>query len=300
MSKLLTIILFTLLLLHPLQGHGRDNPFISKEAPKEGVKLPSIASRVFSKIAAWQHKLNTELTRLVKRLKTDRSWQALWPLMLVSFLYGVVHAAGPGHGKVVVFSYFISRRSRIKTGMLLGHLISLCHAVSGVAVVLTLYFIIKTAYLSSFEALSQKIKLVSYGLIVVIGLVLLLDSIFSLKKSPFRVPEGDTTVKSSDHKGVLPLALAVGMVPCPGVVIIMLFALSFNLLVTGLMMSLIMALGMAATISFAGLLSILGQEGFLKGFSRKERTQNLIQRGLTIFGSLLIIGFGGILLAGNL
>ena len=84
--------------------------------------------------------------------------------------------------------------------------------------------------------------------------------------------------------------MAVGIVPCPGVVIIMLFALSFNLLATGLMMSLIMALGMAATLSIAGLLSILGQEGLLKGLAGKERAQHLIQAGLTIFGSILIMG----------
>jgi ABC-type nickel/cobalt efflux system permease component RcnA len=80
----------------------------------------------------------------------------------------------------------------------------------------------------------------------------------------------------------------------------MLFALSFNLLATGLMMSFIMALGMAATISFAGLLSILGQEGLLRGLSRKERAQHLVQEGFTLFGSLLIIGFGAALLAGSL
>jgi ABC-type nickel/cobalt efflux system permease component RcnA len=66
------------------------------------------------------------------------------------------------------------------------------------------------------------------------------------------------------------------------------------------MMSFIMALGMAATISFAGLLSILGQEGLLKGLARKERAQHLAQTGLTLLGSLLIIGFGTTLLIGSL
>ena len=300
MNKLLAVIFLLLLLLNPFLTEARDNPFISKKAPTKEVKLPTIASKVFAKIMLWQHKLNTELTRLVKRLKTEKSWGALWPLIMVSFLYGVVHAAGPGHGKVVVFSYFISRRSSIKKGLLLGNLISLFHAVSGVVIVLTLYFVIKTAYLSSFEAISQKIKLVSYSLVVVVGLVLLLNSIFSITKHSPRDPEEDVPAKLSDRKGVLPLALAVGMVPCPGVVIIMLFALSFDLLVIGLTMSLIMALGMAATISLAGLLSILGQEGLLKAFSRRERAQHLVQKGLTIFGSVLIIGFGGILLAGAL
>lgn len=291
------VILIGLFLLQPHQSDARDNPFISKKATKKEIKLPSVASQVFAKIALWQHQLNTKLTETVKQFKANRSWATLFPLILVSFLYGVIHAAGPGHGKVVVFSYFVSRRSTVKKGMLLGNLISLFHAVSGVVIVLTLYFIIKAAYLSSFEAISQKIKLISYSLVVLIGLVLLFNTIFNISNQLPRNPEEDVPFKSPDRKGVLPLALAVGMVPCPGVVIIMLFALSFNLLAIGLMLSFIMASGMAATISSAGLLSILGQEGLLKGFSQRERAQHLAQKVLTIIGSLLIIGFGTMLLS---
>jgi ABC-type nickel/cobalt efflux system permease component RcnA len=61
-----------------------------------------------------------------------------------------------------------------------------------------------------------------------------------------------------------------------------------------------MALGMAVSISVAGLLSILGQESLLKGFSGKGKAQRLIQNGLKILGSLLMIGFGCVLLAGAL
>lgn len=298
MTRLLIIFTAILLFLHPFQAGARDNPFVSEKAPEKEVKLPAVASKVFAKIILWQNKLNAKLTEQVKKLKADWSWGALFPLILVSFLYGIIHAAGPGHGKVVVFSYFISRRSEIKKGLILGNLISLFHAVSGMIIVLTLYFIIKTTYLASFEAISRKVKLVSYSLVIVIGLILLLNSLFKLKNPLSPNPEKDVPTDSSDRKGLLPLALAVGMVPCPGVVIIMLFALSFNLLFTGIIMALIMALGMASTISLAGLLSILGQEGLIRGFSRKERAQYLIQKGLTIFGSLLLIGFGTMLLVG--
>jgi len=300
MNKIVAIIFTAMFLVYPFQGEARDNPFVSKKTPKGEVKLPTFASRGFAKIALWQHQLNKKLTEQVKRLKANRTWETLLPLILISFLYGIIHAAGPGHGKVVVFSYFFSRRSSIKKGLLLGNLISLFHAVSGVTIVLMLYFFIKAAYLSSFEAISQKIKLVSYSLIVMIGLALLINNIFSTKNNPSRFHEAGAPDTPSDGKGILPLALAIGVVPCPGVVIIMLFALSFNLLFTGLMMSLIMALGMAVTISIAGLMSILGQEGLLKSFSRNQKAQNLIQKGLTVFGSLLIIGFGSILLIGTL
>jgi len=298
MSKPLIILFCFILFLYPLKSEATDNPFISKQTSKKEVKLPTFASTVFAELAFWQHKLNSELTKLVKRLKENRSWEALSSLILVSFLYGIIHAAGPGHGKVVVFSYFISRRSRIKKGILLGNLISLFHAISGVMVVLTLYFIVKTAYLASFEVVSQKIKLASYILVILIGLALLIRGLLDAKKGSVHDLHGNGSLTSSDRKGILPLALAVGMVPCPGVVIIMLFSLSLNLLAIGLMMSFTMALGMATTISLAGILSILGQEGLLRGFSRKEKAQNIIQKGLTILGSLLIVCFGGILLLG--
>jgi hypothetical protein len=55
--------------------------------------------------------------------------------------------------------------------------------------------------------------------------------------------------------------------------------------------------GMAATISSAGVLAILGQEGLLKALSGRERARRLVQEGLAIFGSLLVIGLGTLLLS---
>jgi ABC-type nickel/cobalt efflux system permease component RcnA len=301
MNKTLIITILLFLFLSVSAG-ASDNPFIAKKPEeKGGIKLPAVATSVLGKIMIWQHQLNTKLTEQVKKIKDDRSWNTLLPLIFISFFYGVLHAAGPGHGKVVVFSYFISRRSDVKKGIFLGNLISLFHAVSGIVIVLTIYFIIKTAYLSPFEAISQKIKLISYSLIVLIGLLLLLNSIFNITgKISRNTGENNPSAKSPTLKSLLPLAIAVGMVPCPGVVIIMLFALSFNLLAIGLAMSLLMALGMATTITLAGLVSILGRKGLLKGLARKERAKHLVQKGLTVFGSLLIITFGGMLLVGTL
>ncbi len=298
MNKALRILLIFLLFSY-ISAEAGDNPFIDKKPEKEGIRLPSITSSVLGEILIWQRQLNTKLTEQVKKIRNDRSWKTLLPLIYFSFFYGILHAAGPGHGKVVVFSYFISRKSNVKKGVLLGGLISLFHAVSGIVIVLTLYFIIKAAYLSSFETISQKIKIISYGLILAVGIILLINSIFDFTKRLYPGTGNKRTLKGLPvSRGVLPIALAVGIVPCSGVVIIMLFALSFNLLIIGLIMSLLMALGMATTITLSGIISIFGREGILMGFTRRKRARLLFQKGLTIFGSLLIIFLGVMLLAG--
>lgn len=296
MNKSLIVVLAILLFMSLLQAEARDNPFVSGKTPSKRVELPAFASKALAEIVIWQERLNNRLAEQVRLLRKEKSWETLWPLITACFLYGVVHAAGPGHGKVVVFSYFISKRSNIRKGFLLGNLISLFHAISGIVIVIVLYRIIKSAYMTSFDAIAKQIGIISYLFIILIGLGLLISNVFSLKRGAGDFDDTAETHRPSDNKGILPMALAVGMVPCPGVVIVMLFALSLNLLTVGLIMSFVMALGMAATISLAGLLSILGQEGLLKGLAGNERAQHLVQKGLGVFGSLLIICFGTLLL----
>lgn len=298
MNKLILITVLLLLFSITLQSGARDNPFIAKKPEKDStIKLPAVATKIIGKILLWQETLNIKLTERVKILKDDKSFKNLFPLIVISFLYGIAHAAGPGHGKVVIFSYFISQKGNIKKGMFLGFLIGLFHAVSGVTIVLSLYFVIKTAYLASFENISRHIKILSYTLVMLVGLFILINSLFNVTDKFFKKNEEDTESKESNKK-LLPIALAVGIVPCPGVVIIMLFALSFNLLYIGLAMSLLMALGMGITIMIAGLISILGRGGLEKTTEGRQKVQLFIKKGLTVSGSLLITLFGGTLLLG--
>ena len=46
------------------------------------------------------------LSGLIRAAKTDGS--AYWSLIGISFIYGVFHAAGPGHGKAVISSYMVA------------------------------------------------------------------------------------------------------------------------------------------------------------------------------------------------
>ena len=60
---------------------------------------------------------------------------ALWYLMGISLLYGILHAAGPGHGKAVLASYMVANHRALKRGIVLSFLASLLQALVAIALV---------------------------------------------------------------------------------------------------------------------------------------------------------------------
>jgi len=76
----------------------------------------------------------------------------------------------------------------------------------------------------------------------------------------------------------LPLAVAVGLVPCPGVVMVMLFCLSMDMLTLGLLLAVFISLGMATTISFVVIAVVIGKGISFLTFSTKrtERIESII------------------------
>ena len=57
----------------------------------------------------FQHRVNAEIAIRMKALETGGSFTTLLSGLGVAFIYGMVHALGPGHGKFVIMSYFMGR-----------------------------------------------------------------------------------------------------------------------------------------------------------------------------------------------
>src|SRR5690606_3339829 len=66
------------------------------------------------------------MSSMIRAAKTDGS--AVWMLLGVSFLYGIFHAAGPGHGKAVISSYLVANKETWRRGVVLSFASALLQA----------------------------------------------------------------------------------------------------------------------------------------------------------------------------
>lgn len=79
---------------------------------------------LFFKIALWQRDINQLMSDYLHQIQTDKTHAGMW-LIAISFLYGVFHAIGPGHGKFIIATYLSTHQTQLKTSMKLTFLSSL-------------------------------------------------------------------------------------------------------------------------------------------------------------------------------
>lgn len=281
---------------------AQDNPFISKKPEKsveKRIQYPNFIQTFMRQISVLQHKINQKIIELSKQIKEKKSPKSILIILFITFIYGMVHALGPGHGKTVTFSYFLSERAEVKKGIMVGTLIGFLHAGSALILVLILYFIIQQSFLRPIEDLSRIIKLISYALITAIGLFLLLKATIALWRKEKNA--GKSTYENSvTTKGIIPFAIAVGMIPCTGAVIVLLFSISMGILGIGIISTLCMASGMATTISLVGVSTILAKKGVTKFIINRPKMNTILQTTLSIIGALLLTLLGILLFTSTL
>lgn len=264
-------------------------------------------------IARIQQELQRDLAGIVRELKTGESLMPLATLLFFSFLYGVVHAAGPGHGKVVISSYLLAQESRIKRGIQLSFLAALVQAFSAIALVGVLAVLLDLTRREA-ESKVQILEIISYGLIIVLGLWMLVAALRGkIGCGHDHSHAGDSHHDHShghDHAEAAPagqqsrgifgsftaLVLSVGIRPCSGAVIVLLFTLAQGIFLAGVGATFAMALGTAMTVAALGILAVTSRNLAVRLAGKDSAWQDRIGRGLAVVGSLAICAFGAFFL----
>lgn len=292
--------------------------------------LPEPLRGALTALVAVQSDLNARIRADLRAVRDEGGLKPALAIILLSFLYGVFHAVGPGHGKVVVGSYFLSRRARLLHGLAMSGSAALVQSVSAILLVGLLALVLES---SSGEIMSRagQLEMFSYAAICALGLWMAWG-VVSGRTCCEHHDHGHDHGHSHDHDHesghcgcghdhghehehdhahehhapaattarpewlqVLLTGGAVGLRPCSGAILVLLFTLANGIFWVGVVSTLAMGLGVAITVSLVS----LGMLGLQRGLSRlgAERAQRLRQ-GLALAGAILIALFGGLQLYG--
>ncbi len=244
-----------------------------------------------------------------RRYGTDL--QPLGVAMSFGFGYGAVHALGPGHGKIVISSYLLANGGRIKEGVLMGAQIALIHVASAILIVVAADFILGNV-IAAKDANYRIVRLISYGAIAGIGLYMLYSAAnriiaYVKHRRAHAHHHHDHHHHDHDHhhhggcgcalhaheeagktRTRSFISMMVGVVPCTGAILVMLFALANSVVFVGVLVVLAISLGMAITMASLGMVSVVLRRSVLE----KMGEGGAIALNFEVLGALGITAIG--------
>ena len=282
---------------NPMLTPRAASPAAEKTPPEE----PGLLAPVARALVDFQRDANRRIGEQMRAIRDGKTTGALLTGVMLAFPYGAIHAAGPGHGKLVVVTYFLSREARIGRGLLMGVQIALAHVVSAVVIVTFADFLLRRAF-GGVPAEIPVVRAASYGLIFLVGAVMLVRAIRAAKQGAAAHDHDHHHHDDHGHacgcgprrgEGGL-LSLGVGLIPCTGSVLILLYAFANDILWAGLLLVTTVALGMAVAMGALGLLSVLARRLVV---TRLAAGGTRALAAVEILGATLVAAFGLALLA---
>ncbi len=225
-----------------------------------GLIMPRIG--MLAVIIDLQRRFYGAMTSALARLHSDNN--AFWLLGALSFLYGIFHAAGPGHGKIVISSYLLANDQQLRRGLLLSLISAMMQSSVAVAFILAATALLHLSSAMMSQAANWMVA-GSYGLVALLGAWLIVRHVFFGHHHAHghdehdhdhhhNAEDGHLHVVPADRiKGgwreKLAVVISVGTRPCSGALIVLVFALSQGVLAAGVAAVYLMGLGTAITVS---------------------------------------------------
>lgn len=234
-----------------------------------------------------------EFVKKVKKnllsIKEEGNIFAFFALLFVSFIYGIVHAIGPGHGKTLAFSYFSSHKSSFIKAFIISQASAFIHILGAFVLVLISVFILQN-FLNNFVADSVVILTkVSAIMIITLSCYMFYRKIKdkSCACSSCKVPNSDilkfrtqdnlyhqTQQKlkpishiKKEYKQDLYFVLTAGLIPCPGTVVLFIYAFVLKTYFAVILASIFISFGMGLVIFLSAFVGV-----GLRKYSQKSQS----------------------------
>lgn len=284
---------------------------------------PGVLAGATRYIMAMQQEYYRAMAGALRAVNLRQSMAAVWGLVSLSFLYGIFHAAGPGHGKVVIGSYLLADERDLKRGILLAFLSAFAQAVTAILAVGILALLLGLTHRATADAVPM-IERLSFALLAGMGAWLLWrafrgehshahhghthdshahahhDAGHGEHHDHAHMPTPAEIREARGFKGMAAMILSVGLRPCTGAVLVLLFSVTQAAFLVGVMSALVMSIGTAITVSVLALLTVFSKNLALRVAGGVDSPWAArIERGLKIAGGAVILVFGLMLLVGS-
>ena len=242
--------------------------------------------------------------------------------LVVSFVFGGLHALTPGHGKAVVAAYLVGTRGRIIDAIFLGLVVTFTHTFSVITLGVVLLFA-KDRFAQ--EDVVMWLSLISGLLIVGIGGWLLARNMKQYYSGRLNSPTDDHPHTHHDHAhthshgghthshgghthshgghthshvpskrtgfwALLSLGISGGIVPCVDALIGLLFAITLDKLTWGIIILCAFSLGLAAVLVAIGILMVMA-----KPVIERFTGEGIWLKRLPIISATVVIVLGAVL-----
>jgi len=293
--------------LAPAAAPPTRNPF------GMGLREAAPAGDLGAYLLAIQSGFYRSLQQAVSALKDQA---AIWPLLTIGFAYGVFHAAGPGHGKGVIAAYVVADERALVKGFALSLAAALVQALVAILLV-SLVALLFRATAATMNQVTKGVELMSFAAVALLGAAITwrkagkVLSIAALARSPHGAPQAE----SCDHVHMPPpeelsrltrwrdmagVALAAGIRPCAGALVVLVFALSQGLFAAGIAATLAMALGTALTTGAIAALAVFAKALALRAAGGRGMGGAVAIAGLELLAAAFVLVLGLSLLLGLL
>lgn len=325
--------------------------------PKKDQNAAPDAPSVWSDPVGWiqvkQRDFYGRMSGTLRAMRGEHAGSAALTLMLLSFLYGILHAAGPGHGKAVVSAWLLANEREVKRGILIASLSAFFQALTAIIVVSVLLLTVSAAG-STARLVAGGLESISYALIALLGLYMIWQALrpyFAAAFAPApalaaadgphahgghehharhehdhdhdhagdhghhhhhhahgedchcghsHMPGPEEARQATSFTKAVSIAFAVGLRPCTGAILALLFSSALGLYWAGIASTFVMALGTAITVSAIAVLAVTSRSLALRFAGRDSVWLSRTVFGLRIAAGIVIALLGTLLFIGSM
>ncbi|ANY78381.1 nickel transporter [Microvirga ossetica] len=288
---------------------------VSKPPPRNPFGMGLREATPSGSLGAWilsvQSGFYGNLQAGVREMKQNGS--ALYSLLLVGFAYGIFHAAGPGHGKGVISAYLVADEKALRKGFALSLAAALVQALVAIAIVSVVSILLR-ATASTMNKLAMNVELASFLAVALLGAVIAWRKagkflgVLALSRNPLalvqddcdhvHMPPPEELGRLTRFRDMAGVAIAAGIRPCAGALIVLVFALSQGVFAAGIAAAFAMALGTALTTGAIAALAVFFKAAALRIAGGRGASGAIAIAGLELLAAAFVLVLGASLLYG--